>query len=115
MRGLWTAREHVQHLQPLILAVFVDRYSQNGFVARLVFSGIEEKSSAQFRLLNSPAGKYPCDFGDVVLCVAPINAEGMQFHQLTGVVFVESLLLLWLVAGFWIFATVCNQRVGAYA
>src|SRR5262245_7988176 len=106
MRGLWASTEHVEHLKTFVFAIFFDCCSQNDFVAGFMFFGVEEKASAQLRLLESPAGKYPRNFGHIVLRITAIDAQGMQLHQLTGVVFIQSFLLLRFNTGLWRFATV---------
>src|SRR5437867_3052964 len=51
---------------------------------------IEEESAAKLRLIDGPAGEAAGRFGDVLLCVASIHAEGVQLQQFAAVVLVQS-------------------------
>ena len=42
------------------------------------------------RAIDGPAGEDAGYLGDVGLGVAAVDAEGVEFHQLAGVVFVEA-------------------------
>ena len=67
--------------------------------AGLVAVGVEFETSAALRALDGPAGEDARYLRYVCLGVAAIDAERVQFHQLAGVVFVQSLgrflLLVW--------------------
>ena len=69
------------------------------FCAGLVAVGIEFESAAALGAVDGPAGEDARHLGDVGLGVAAVDAEGVQFHQFAGVVFVESLAALLLVPG----------------
>src|SRR5829696_7560181 len=49
--------------------------------------------SATARLKNGPTGKAPRNFLQVFLCVPAIDAECVQLHQLTRVVFIDAATL----------------------
>src|SRR5215204_1317398 len=49
--------------------------------------------SATARLKNGPTGKASRHFLHVFLCVTAIDAECVQFHQLTRVVFIDAATL----------------------
>src|SRR5262249_32260756 len=51
---------------------------------------LEIKTPFAPRLANCPAGQATSNLLDVALRVAAVNAKGVQFHELTGVVFIES-------------------------
>src|SRR5208283_1181248 len=48
-------------------------------------------------LFDGPAGEAAGDFGDVLLGVAAIHAEGVKFHQFAAVIFVEATLRLFVL------------------
>src|SRR4029077_7633556 len=49
------------------------------------------------RLLDGPACEAPRDFGHILLCVAAIDANRVEFHELAAVVFIQSAFVLLLL------------------
>ena len=89
-------RQQVQHFQPFLLAVLLDAMSEDDLVSGLVHARLEVEAAAFVGLLDGPAGKDLCDFGDIFLRVAAVHAERVQFHQFAAVVFVQAAGLPWL-------------------
>ena len=67
-----------------------DLDAEDGFVAVIVHALVEDEGAAALRLQDGPAGEAAGDFGDIVLGVAAIDAEGVEFEQFAAVVFVEA-------------------------
>ena len=55
---------------------------------------VEFEIAAAPRIANGPAGEAAGHFGYVLLGVSAIDAEGVQFHQLAAVVFIQALAIL---------------------
>src|SRR5262245_21375095 len=71
-------------------AAGIDFMSQNYFLAAIMLPRPEQELTAQLWSVNGPASERARHFLHVPLCVAAVNAEGVQFHQLAGVVFVDA-------------------------
>src|SRR5260370_24777771 len=82
----------VQHLRALVHAVWGIGLSQNCLRSRLVSFGIEHETPTLINGLNGPAGKDARHLGDVGLRVATVDAQRVQLHQLTSVIFVEAFI-----------------------
>src|SRR6202011_6088939 len=63
--------------------------TQDGFFAAVMNPWLKIKTSLAARLANGPTGKAPRDFLHVSLGVAAIHAEGVQLHQLAGVILIQ--------------------------
>ena len=48
--------------------------------AVIVHAGVEEETASLIRLPDGPASETPCDFRDILLGVAAVDAEGVEFH-----------------------------------
>ena len=80
--------------QAFLFAVRLDAMPEHDLVAGLVHCVRSKMEAAALsRLLERPAGKDAGDFGDVLLRVAAVHAEGVQLHQFAAIVFVESAAL----------------------
>ncbi len=51
---------------------------------------VELKFAAELRPIHGPARQHPGYLGDIRLRVAAIHAYSVQFHQLAGIIFVQS-------------------------
>ena len=80
----------MQHFASFLFAIVLDAMTEDDFVPMIVHALFEFEPAALLWLVNGPAGKDARDFGNIFLTVAAVHAEGMQFHQLTAVVLVES-------------------------
>src|SRR5208283_2905965 len=68
--------------------------SKDDPVAGFVHVRLVVEAAAFFRLVERPPGEHLRNLGDIFLRVASVYAEGMQFHQLAAVVFVQAAGLL---------------------
>jgi len=50
---------------------------------------VEFEAAAALGAIDRPAGEDARSLDDVGLRITAVDAEGMQFHQLAGVVFIE--------------------------
>ena len=76
--------------------------AEHGLFAVIVDAAVEDELAAALRLQNGPAGEAARGFGNVLLRVAAIHAEGVQFQQFAAVVFVQAARAL-----------LCRARCGA--
>ena len=88
--GSGAARQNIEHLHALFFAVLLDLVAKHHFDAGFVHAIVEIKFPAALRVAHRPAGKDLGDFGHVALGVAAIDTEGVQFHQLAAVIFVQA-------------------------
>ena len=89
-RGVRVLRQHVQDAFALFLAAaFREIRAEDHLLARVVHLGTEQEAAAHARLIDRPARERARDLDDVLLGVAAVDAERVQLHQLTRVVFVE--------------------------
>jgi hypothetical protein len=80
----------MQNLEPFAFPALVNRCTHDSFRTGFVTTFFElEISIAQW--LDCPASKHLGNLRNVGLRVTAIDAEGVQFHQLTRVVFVQPL------------------------
>ncbi len=77
MRRFWIARQQVQNFQPFLLAVGLDAMSEDHLVAGFVHARLEAEIAAFFGLLQGPSGEYLGNFGDILLGVAAVDAQGV--------------------------------------
>jgi hypothetical protein len=73
-----------------LLAVLLDLFAEDFLGSRLVAILVEFEAAAALRLVDGPAGEHARHLRDVGLRIAAVHAEGVQFHQLAGVVFVQA-------------------------
>ena len=67
-----------------------DLDAEHGLLAVVVHALVEDEGAAALRLEDGPAGEAARRFGDVLLGVAAVHAERVQFQQFAAVVFVEA-------------------------
>ena len=80
--------------------------------------GLKVKCGVDEGAVDAPAGEDARDLGYVGLGVSAVDAEGVQFHQLAGVVFIEAFVAAFLevwAAGSGELGALSGQRVGADA
>ena len=88
--------QNVEHFQAILdAAARGDFHAEHDFLTVIVESFIEIEATAPLRLANGPAGEAARHFGNILLRVAAIDAEGMQFHQLARVIFIETASRFW--------------------
>ncbi len=90
MRRDRAIRKQMQNLHAFRLAVEGELMPQGDFLSGLVTARVKGVISALVGPLNVPAGKDLRHLGDVALRVSAVDAEGVEFHQLARVVFIES-------------------------
>ena len=64
--------------------------AQDDFFFPVVHSRIELKLGEFLWIVNRPSRERPGDGNDIVLGIASIDAERVQFHQLAAVIFIEA-------------------------
>ena len=66
--------------------------SKQDFIPRIVTVAIEIESAFTIFsfFIQTPSRQDSRQGDDIVLGVSPINAQGMQFHQFAGVIFVQT-------------------------
>src|SRR4051812_11582129 len=90
MRGCGMMGEHLQRFHAFALAALFELLPEHDLLARLMPALIEFEFSTLLRLLDGPSGKHLRQFGYVLLRVAAVNAQRMEFHNLACVVFIQS-------------------------
>src|SRR6266567_9232350 len=80
-------------------ATSMNLFSENDFRIGIVDAFVKFELRIFARLLNGPASETTRDFGDVLLRVATVNAEGVKLHQLAAVIFIQPAFLFLLVLG----------------
>ena len=76
-----------------LLAVVVEARREEEGAGAAVLSGVVAVDAAAARLVDSPSGERARDLLYVLLCVAAVNAQRVQLHQLARVVLVDAVLL----------------------
>ena len=66
--------------------------TQDGLLARIVHLGIELEFRHALRLFYGPPGKTAGYFGDVLLSIAAVHAERVQFQQFASIVLIQPAL-----------------------
>ena len=92
--GVRIARQNIQDFFAVFHSTGVNLMPEDGFRAVVVNAIVEEEFGVAARLLDRPSGKGLCDIDDVVLRVAAIDAERVQFHQLAAIIFVQAAFLI---------------------
>src|SRR5437660_10410050 len=82
--------EQVQHFASFFFAIGFDAVSENDLVARLVHTLFQSKAAALFGLLQSTSGENSRHLSDIILSVADVDSERVQFHKLEPVVFIQT-------------------------
>ncbi len=111
VRGGRMMRQDVQHLLAVLdAAAGRNRHAQHHLFAVVVQPRVEGELAAALRLVDGPAGEAARHFGDVLLRIAAVHAEGVQFQQLAAVVFVQAAALPFggVAAGWWRGPTDCQ-------
>ena len=91
--GAGTTDEKLDDLFTILYTTSMDLFSKNDFRIRIVDAFLKFELRIFARLLNGPASETTRDFGDVLLRVATVNAEGVKLHQLATVIFVQPTFL----------------------
>ncbi len=79
----------VEHALAIVhAAAGFDRVAEHDLFAAVVARRREHEPRSLARL-HRPTGERASDVDDVLLCVAAVDAEGMQLHQLAGVILVD--------------------------
>ena len=93
MGGGGMVGQNVEHLQPVAhAAAGGNSDAEHMLFAFVVDLVVEFKPAAAVWFANGPAGEAAGDFGYVLLGVAAIDAQRMQFHQLAAVVLIQALI-----------------------
>ena len=64
------------------------------FLAFIVHAVVVEEIAALLRGADGPAGEAARYFGHILLRVAAVDTQGVQFHQFAAVVFIQSTRML---------------------
>src|SRR4051812_45721939 len=81
----------VEHLFAVLhSAARRDLHTQERLLAVVMYAGIEQEFAAALGVLDRPPGEASCCFGDVGLRVSTVDAERVEFEQLTAVVFIQA-------------------------
>ena len=83
----------MQDFEAFIFAMLFDLFAEHNLGAGVVAAFVELEASAPVRLVDRPAGEHASHFGDVVLGVAAVYAQCVEFHELAPIVFVEAVAL----------------------
>ena len=94
LRGVGIAGQQVQHLLAFLLAARLDGVPEHALGAGLVHALVELEVAAALWLRDGPPGEALGHLDHVLLAVAAVHAQGVQFHQLAGVVLVQPAALL---------------------
>ena len=85
-------RQNFEHLQPVAhAAARGNGDAEHVLLAFVVHPLVEFEIRRPLRFADRPSGKAARDFSDVLLRVAAIDAQRVQFHQLAAVVLIQAL------------------------
>ena len=91
MRGGRMCRQELKHFHSIFHpALALNLAAQNHFFTVVVQARAENESPALARAIDGPTGKAARDVPHVLLSVAAVHAQGVEFHQLAPVVFVQA-------------------------
>ena len=107
LRGRRIARQKVQNFEAFFLTFRFDAVAEHDLVSGFVRALFESEAAALLGLLQGPSGEDARHFGDVLLRVAAVHAEGVQFHQFAAVVFVQAVPLALGLIGLSLFLIRC--------
>ena len=94
LRGRGMMRQDVDHLQPVLLAAARGNLvAQHDLLAGIVHEAGEHEFGLRVGLPDGPAGEAARHRDHVLLGVAAVHAERVQFHHLAAVVLVEPVRL----------------------
>src|SRR5712691_5600150 len=91
--------QNVQHLAAFFFTARLYAMPQHVLVAGLMHSFFEDESTTLSGFLQRPTGQDAGYFGDILLAVAAIHPERVQFHQFPAIVLVQTATLLGLLHG----------------
>ena len=94
MRGVRIARQQVENLLTILDAAAVNPVAQHRLGIGIVQPLVKPELRRALRRANRPAGEALGYLEHVLLSIAGIDAQGMQFHQLAAVIFVEAAVLI---------------------
>src|SRR5712691_2220350 len=104
------ARQNVEDLLALFHPPRVNFVSEHGLDAGVMETILEEKFRITPRLPDAPTGKRLRDVDDVVLRVAAIHPECVQFHELAAIILIQAALLLLFCIRVWIIRISIRRR-----
>src|SRR5262249_12255627 len=79
----------VEHLFPIFNSTAGgDLHAEDGFLALVVHTRVEAERTAGPWPVNRPAGETASHLGHIVLCIAAVDAERVEFQQFAAVVFI---------------------------
>src|SRR4051812_18803932 len=87
-------RENIEDFFAVALATAADHVSEHEFFSRIVRSRVEAVAATLKRIADRPPCECARDRDNIRLCVAAIDAERVELHQLTRVVLVQPPLAL---------------------
>src|SRR5689334_21107832 len=91
MSGRRLSRENVQHLLTILDAAATwHPNAEDGLFARVVLLGVKCERWGDVDVVDAPSRETSRDFLHISLGVAAVHAEGVQLHQLAGVVLVHA-------------------------
>src|SRR5690348_13396818 len=97
-RGVRIVRQHLERLFAIFFSARVKSVAHNNYFPFGVKFGLEDKFRITAGLADSPATKTAGHLNHVLLRIAGIHADGVKFHHLAAVVFVEATVLIVLLS-----------------
>src|ERR1035441_3868423 len=91
MRGGRAGGEHVEQLAAFQFAVVLELLTHDLFGSGLVAVSVKFEFAGTGGAVDGPSGENARHLRDVGLGVAAVDAQSVQFHKLTSVVFIEAL------------------------
>src|SRR5262245_30916895 len=82
--------QNVDHGLAITDTAGIDFVTENEFFSVIVHPWTEHELAAQLRPVNGPARKGPRHFLDVLLRIAAVNTQRVQFHQLPSVILIDT-------------------------
>src|SRR5262249_34912481 len=85
----WMFRKDIDDYFAIANSTGIDLMSKNSLFSVVVQARAEDKFTTALGPFDGPSGQSACDFLNVLLRTAAINAKRVQFHQLAGVILVN--------------------------
>src|SRR5712691_5698905 len=83
-------REELQQLDAFVLAVIVERESEDVLHPMVVGPVAKDETGSPVRGLDAPTGEDACDLDDILLGVPAVNTKGVELEELARIVFVDA-------------------------
>src|SRR6266481_2771498 len=83
-------REELQQLDAFVLAVSVERESEDVLRPIVVGPVAEDETGSTVRGLDAPPGEDARDFDDVLLSVPAVDAKGVELEELARIILVDA-------------------------